>query len=65
MNADGTDKIQLTHFNRAGSPDSLGKRAMPAKIAWNEKGDRLLLGVAFEEKPRKLRDYLVLLELPD
>lgn len=36
-----------------------------SRIAWNEKGNRLLLGVAFEEKPRKLQDYLILLELPN
>ncbi len=41
MNADGTDQVQLTHFNVSGFPDSTSDQGMPTRALWDATGRRL------------------------
>lgn len=49
MDADGSNKAQLTHYNTPGYPEYTGKRVIPAYVAWNSTGDQLLLSIVSEE----------------
>lgn len=42
MNADGSDKQQITFFNTPGSPEYTGNRVIVADNSWNARGDKLV-----------------------
>lgn len=41
VNADGTGKRQLTHFNVPGYPESVDEKSMPTRANWNADGSAL------------------------
>jgi Tol biopolymer transport system component len=53
MNADGTNKQQLTYFNTPGHPHYSifnGKRVICADSAWNAAGDKIMASIAVDGK---------------
>jgi Tol biopolymer transport system component len=53
MNADGTNKQQLTYFNTPGHPHYSifnGKRVICADSAWNAEGDKIMASIAVDGK---------------
>lgn len=67
MNADGSNKKQITFFNTEGTEDYQlvnGSRVIPAYIEWSPDGSSLLASISVME-PRGLVDIVVLLELEE
>lgn len=63
MDADGGNQRRLTYFNEPGYPEYVGKRVLPANVAWSEDGTRMIVYVAIEVEPEVMVDRLYLVEL--
>jgi hypothetical protein len=61
MNADGTGKTQLTHFNEPGRPESIPGQAVAGDSDWSPDG-RSILGYVVTD-PRAIRGRIVSIEL--
>jgi hypothetical protein len=44
MDADGSDKVRLTHFNTPGYPESSKDRSIVTKMAWSPDGRQIVFG---------------------
>lgn len=58
MNADGTGKKQITHFNTKGYAEYTGMRTIPAYISWSPDDRTILVGVVAEYKKGKVKDQI-------
>ncbi len=64
MNADGSEKTRLTHFNDPGYPEHTGTRTIVSDSSWSPEGDRLIMAVTYEDNRGRLRyRELVMIEL--
>lgn len=63
MNADGSKKQQITHFNTPGYPECSGKRTIPEYISWSPDGKTILVAVGIEYKKRKIKEQIWKIQL--
>jgi len=64
MNADGSDKQRLTHFNDPGHSEYMGgKRSVVSDSSWGPDGKSIIALVAYEALKGRLRAKIVRIEL--
>ena len=61
MNADGSGKVQLTHFNQPGQPEFIAGQAIAADLDWSPDGRRVVGYVI--TNPSQVRGRIVLIDL--
>jgi Tol biopolymer transport system component len=61
MNADGSGKTQLTHFNEPGQPESIPGQAVAGDLDWSPDGRRIVGYVVTQ--PAQIRGKIVMIDL--
>jgi len=64
MNADGSNKVQLTHFNTPGYPEYSEERSVATKATWSPDGtqlafERILIGKGYDLSNRRTQVWLL------
>jgi len=63
MNSDGSDPVQLTHFNAPGSPEYIGRRVFVGDLAWSPDGTRIVAVLFRETRGKRVEPATYVLKL--